>query len=47
MIFEKDKVDKKILKILKTLDGCNQFEIESILDDVKKHLIYFPLRTKP
>ncbi|GEM_PF-4864360 len=46
MIFEKDKVDKKTIKILKLLNGCNQLEIETILEDIKNHLIYFPLKIK-
>ncbi len=45
-IFNKQKVDKKLSKILKTLDNCNQFEIETILEETKKSLEYFPLRIK-
>ncbi|SDM25205.1 hypothetical protein SAMN05216273_11884 [Chryseobacterium taihuense] len=41
-IFNKAKVDKKKSKILKALDNCNSFEIETILDEVKKDLIIFP-----
>lgn len=45
-IFNKEKTDKKISKILRTLNNCNQFEIETILGEVKKGINYFPLKIK-
>lgn len=45
-IFNKQKVDKKLSKILKILDNCNWLEIETILEEIKKSKDYFPLKIK-